>query len=139
MIKSRGYIAQNVFAFWLGIASILGAFLFLASPATAEHAPVGHLYQIVEYGWVFLYLAGGVMTAYGIMRISIRSELAGMSLFIGAFTISGFANMFARGLSGVPNGLILLSLSAACATRARILWEAYLIDREKRSATDFGR
>jgi len=137
MIKSRAYLTQNIFAFWLGFAAVFSAVIFFGFPSIAQGAAVGALEREVEYGWITLYGLGGGLTVAGILMLSARLELAGMSAFTAALLIAGVAGVVARGWISLPNSLILWSLCLACIVRARVLIEAYNIDREKRDATRY--
>lgn len=127
------YIRQNIFAFWIGIAAIVGSVVYFAIPAALDKSSIGRgSVHGLDYIWNGMYLAAGAFTVYGIWVVSPRSELAGKSLFTAALLVNSITIFSYRGWAGVPQGVILLSLAVACALRASVLIKAYRIDREMR-------
>lgn len=127
------YVKQNIFAFWLGIAAILGSLVYFAIPEALDKSSIGRgSAHGLDYGWNALYLAAGIFTLLGISIVSPRLELAGMSLFAAALLVNAVTIFAYRGWAGVPQGAILLSLAVACVLRATVLVTAYRIDREMR-------
>jgi hypothetical protein len=134
-LKTRRYLIQNSFAFWIGIAGILGGSVYLLVPEALSKSSIGTTARFhLDYLWAIMYFIGGLLTVYGIIKISPRNELAGMCLFVSALLINGFAVVVTFGWRGIPNGIIVLSLSAACLGRAIVLWEAYKLDRAVRQS-----
>ena len=122
----------NTFELWIAAAAVFSGALYFVEPRTQTETALYRSLHDLDYFWNGLYLAGGLMTFYGIVRLSPRSEAAGLSLLAAAFLTSTFATVHLTNFRAVTTVGLILGLAAACFVRIRIIIVAYRIDRHAR-------
>lgn len=109
--------AANSFELFVALLSINAGIAFLLSPDDLEHAAVGQLLHPWDFAWNVLYVVGGLLIVVGLMRRSVRVEVAGLWLFASAVAIADLAVIAVAGLVGAAAVAIYTAAFLACASR----------------------
>lgn len=110
MMRLR-YLEANIWELFIGFLVAVTALNYFLSP------PPGGV-QSPEAYWEILYGVGAAMIFLGLLTISLRIEVAGLSLFAGGATVNALRDVQLSGLDAWVQILILSVFAAAAVVRA---------------------
>lgn len=114
----RAYLIGNGYEFLIACSAVLSGIVFFLDRGALENSSIAQEAGAAAYVWAGLYLLGGLATAYGMLRPSVRFELAGLSLLTSAIMINACAIAISRGATGYATALTLFAFAAASLGRA---------------------
>lgn len=109
----------NAFEVATALSAIVAGVAGIAAPReVVATSSLGELLGIVALVYSCGYVAGGVLTVAGLVRLSVRLEVAGLVLLGGCIVAQAGALAFVRGMQGLPTGVFYLAWAVAAYARA---------------------
>lgn len=125
------YLLANVFEAATGLAAAAGGVGYFFDEHSLLDASIGQGLQSLAGAWSILYFAGGVMILLGLVRGSLRVELAGLCLFLPAALTEGATIALFAGSKGSAPGALFLGLAVAAVFRGLAVWRLAVEYRER--------
>lgn len=116
-----GYTSKAPFEAAIAFATVIAAGIYLVNPEAVSRTAVGHTAQQLLPYWEALYLAGGLMVLYGLVRLSLRMEASGLFLLAAALAINALSIIDFSGMTGIASAATFAALVVACGMRVAFL------------------
>lgn len=128
----RHYVFAHAFEFFIAVASIISGITYLIDPALLASVSLGkQLPESLVTLWQLLYLAGGIMVAYGIAWLSPRTEVAGLIFFASAISINAIAISTVVGARGAAAIASYVGFALACGARIYVVFGIERIGQQR--------
>jgi hypothetical protein len=115
------YIQANCFELFTAVLAIVASISYFWQPENLSNSSIGHV-QFPDVFWNSLYGLGAIFVALGLLRLSIRIEAVGLSLFTAAVAINAIAIYHYRGLSAASSLAIFVAFGLASLVRLHTLF-----------------
>jgi hypothetical protein len=116
------YVLANIFELSVGVAAALGGLGYFLNEHSLLDASVGAALQDFAIAWSVLYFLAGVTLTLGLIRGSLRVELAGLCLFFPAALLEAVTILLFAGAKGSAPGALFAGLAVATLVRALYVW-----------------
>lgn len=113
------------FELWIALAAIVTAATYVIAPELLKFSALGREVDVLGVVWSAMYAGGGLSIFYGLLRPSLRFELAGLCLLGTAAAVNAVAIYALCGPSGLGSSLTYASLLPACAMRGYLVWRLH--------------
>lgn len=119
--RSRAYLTVNIFEALIGFLGVVSAISWAISPSIFQNSAIHEAFGNWAYLWLGIYAISGLMILWGIFRVNMKSEAAGLVLFGAGTIINAIALMAAFGMAAGVSLATLFAAAATCFVRARAL------------------
>lgn len=115
------YVQANAFELFTAILAIVASLTYFYQPQNLSDSSVGHI-RFPDVLWNGLYGVGAILVALGIVRLDVRVEAIGLSLFAAAVTIDAAAVYHYRGWPASSTIAIFVAFGVASVIRLHTLF-----------------
>jgi hypothetical protein len=115
------YIQANVFELFTAVLAVVASLNYYWQPQNLSDSSIGHV-QFPDLLWNTLYGVGAILVAAGLVRLSIRVEAAGLSIFAAAVAINALAVYHYRGTSAAATIAIFVAFFLASLVRLHTIY-----------------
>lgn len=115
------YIQANAFELFTAVLAVVAAVNYYLQPANLSDSSVGHI-AFPDVLWNTMYGVGAILVAAGLLRMSIRVEAMGLSLFAAAVSINAVAIFHYRGTSAASSLAIFVAFGLASLVRIHTIY-----------------
>lgn len=130
----RSYALINSFELMTAISAAVGGLAALLQPSTTAHSSLGSLFGYLALLWAGANVVSGIMIVVGLVKPSVRIEVAGLCILAGSIGGQAVAIMAERGWIGVGIAVFYTGWASAAIIRARLVMRlAAIIDFEERT------
>lgn len=130
----RSYAWINSFELMLAVSALVGGVVNIVNPETSAHSSLGELFGYLALLWAGANVIAGAAIIVGLLRPSMRLEVAGLCLLAGSIAGQAVAITAERGWIGVAIAVFYIGWAAAAVIRARLVIRlSEIIDFEERT------
>lgn len=116
------YLLANIFEACIGVAAAVGSVGYFFDKGSLLEASIGEGLKGFATTWSLLYFLAGLTITVGLLRMSLRIELAGLCLFFPAALLEAVTILLFAGGKGWAPGTLFAGLALATLLRAIVVW-----------------
>lgn len=123
------YLKANAFELMFAVAAAVAGSSTLINPSINGDQAIGAVLGFAGLIWAALYLIGGMLIVFGLIKPSVRCEVAGLILLALGILANAAAIVGERGWVGLTTAVFYVGWAVAAYIRARLVLRIARIPR----------